>query len=541
MNAFAGSDLSGTGVASPASCAFRSLTAGLASAQSASLQSVVAIDANPGNFAVFDSADGETFPIQIPAGVSLTTDVELAGNSPGVSLQFYFIDFDSPSATSAVELSAGSSIAGFTIKSVTTGNPAAAGVSCGVNGTASVADSLLEGPEDGGPSAVITNPGVDVNGQCSLSLSNVTVQNYGGPGVAIADLASAAIDGGTIVDNGWGEPLDGGCTGDGVYMDSTASLSIQNTSLAGNSDYGLHAESGTVNGANVTILGVPVSPAPNFGNVFGGIGMGNLYAPCTSNSSATVTLTNVTVDGVTQDDYDGVDVSGGQLSLLGNVEITRHGSYGLYLVGGTVYLENPTVEKNWSSGLVNIYTNGGAASLTVDGGVIGPNDQGKFGAAEVVFDDLGMGNLTLNGTTVQNNPAPESSANGQSWGINLSGPGAYVLTDCDITGNWGAGLHLAGQTDNLVFTGNRVHANSLLGGGNQVFVEGGLAWNLSGPPGCSGGQNSFYDYATGFVGIAVDGGKVVANNDSWQDPTPVSGVDYYGSVTAPTGSCGDAG
>jgi hypothetical protein len=86
------------------------------------------------------------------------------------------------------------------------------------------------------------------------------------------------------------------------------------------------------------------------------------------------------------------------------------------------------------------------------------------------------------------------------------------------------------------FSGNRIHDNA----GDQVFVGGGN-WDLSGS-GCDGGQNAFYDYTPGFVGLAVDGGKVIANDDSWQDSSPSAGVDYSATgVVTPTSFCGDAG
>jgi hypothetical protein len=488
------------------------------------------LGADPGNAAIFDSPNGETFPLQIPTGVTLSTDIEASGGS--TSSEAYEIEFDSPSAASAVVLSTGSSIVGFTVQTLPIGNAAAVAVSCGTPGSSSVADSLLQGPENGSnQSLVLSNPGVEVTGQCSLSLSNVTVQDYGGAGVSLANAASAAIDGGSILNNGWGE-TDGGCTGDGIHMESTGALSIDNTTIAGSYWYGLHAQSGTVTGTNVSILGIPATGA-NFGYAFGGLGLGDFYF-CSTNSSARVTLTNVEINGLGSDDYDGVDLVGGTLALLGDVSITRHGYFGVDVFSGTAYLENPTIKSNWGSGVRNDSLGVTAPTLTLDGGTIGPDDVSATGFSELVFSNTGAGNLALIGTTVQDNP---HLTKGDAWGVDLGGPGAYSLTNCDIVGNGGTGLHLNGTSNDLkVFSGNRIHDN----GGDQILVSGG-SWNLSAPAGCDGGQNAIYGYQTGYVGLAVDAGKATANDDSWQNPTPVAGVDYYGSLTTPAASCGDAG
>jgi hypothetical protein len=243
-----------------------------------------------------------------------------------------------------------------------------------------------------------------------------------------------------------------------------------------------------------------------------------------------VTLTNAAIDGQGRDINDGVDVVGGQLALLGGVSIKSHGYHGVYVLGGAIYLENPTIANNWASGLRN--DDGGTASLTVDGGVIGPdNGESAKGAtwSEVAMREAAE--LTLIGTTVHDNPAT-----GSSWGIELVGTGGYSLTNCDITGNAGGGIHFGGPNPATLtaFSGNKIHGN----GGNQVFVSTGK-WDLNGAGGCDGGENEIYCYASGYVGLAVDGGAaiVTASDDAWQDATPATGTDYWGIALPPTGSC----
>jgi hypothetical protein len=540
VNAFGGSDMTGTGVASPPQCALRTLTNALAIAGSAGIPSVMAVGANSATSAVFSSAAGETFPLVIPAGVTLTTDQEAFGNLASASV--YAIDFDDPTAPSMVDLSPASSIAGFAIECAASGNESADGVYCNA-GSVAVADCVIQGR------GTVPNAGAGcaVTDACNASLSDVTVQGFPGRGVALSGSSSAAIDGGTIGNNGWG---DVACSGDSIYMASDGGLSIQNVTLAGNQDHGLQALSGTVTGSNVTIQGAGSSLGTQaFGIGLGTIAISGSTIPAGCNvegpaSSAMVTLADVTITGVgigTRGQGQGIEVNavdGGNLTLLGTVVIADGGGPAVDLQNGTVYLENPTVSLNGASGLNNNTAPGGACTLTVDGGVVGPDGQDLLGHAEVSFQaDCG---LVLNGTTVQDSPAGTS---GSSVGVNLVGSGRYSLTNCDIRGNSGNGLNLAAGGGGMfvAFSGNRIHGN----GGNQVYVANGV-WHLGSDAGCDGAQNQIYCYSQSLLGLFVDAGQVNANNVSWENATPVAGVDYSGpgnvtaaSACAPT-SC-DAG
>jgi hypothetical protein len=87
------------------------------------------------------------------------------------------------------------------------------------------------------------------------------------------------------------------------------------------------------------------------------------------------------------------------------------------------------------------------------------------------------------------------------------------------------------------FTGNFIRRNR----GQQVAVGGDVftmaQWNLSGPPDCSA-PNRFcgYDWTAGRYGLAVGAAGVDARYNSWINPDPEVGKDYYvlptGSVTA---------
>ncbi|MHB8420771.1 MAG: right-handed parallel beta-helix repeat-containing protein [Myxococcales bacterium] len=497
VNQAYGSDTLGTGVSVPPTCAFHTLTRALAVAADAGN---LYVEASGG-----DSIFGidETFPMEIPAGVVLTTDTT-------ATYQILMNDVAAENAPAAVEMGPGSTLEGFTVQ---TGFPNADGIDCDA-GAPSITNCVVLGPDtDAGPGV-----GIHVtSGQAFLN--GVTVQGFGGSGLFLdGPEASASVDGGTFAANGFG----GGCNGDGILMKGSA-LQLDNVTVAGNYRHGLDAREGTVSGANVIALGDAGTGAglQGAGITLGAIDSSNCGAP----SSAQVTLTGVTIQG---NDNSGVEVNGGTLALLAPVAISGNGN-GVQVESGETYLENPIVDGNGSSGLRNDgFTRNDAAndggSLVVDGGIIGPDDMGGKltgkSYPEIAFH--AGASLTLEGTTVQQSPDGD--------GVYLSGSGSYALTGCDITGNAGNGLVLAGG--NLTtFTGNRLHAN----GKYQILVAGNpggknTEWALSGQPGCDGGQNEIYCYADGGnVGLEISTFAAIADSNAWEDARPLQGTDYSGS------------
>jgi hypothetical protein len=519
----AGDDVKGTGVETPATCNFRTLTHGLYVAlnpQHGSVFSTVeARGAGEFNPAVFDVDAGEVFPLELPAGIALTTDLDVAGQG-SVSQTAYRIDDDAvPPLTDAGipdaavllvnPLGANASLSGFTVADET---GFADGVDCyytmSIANCTFIEDSATLGFGDG----------FYAGGGCAASLSNVTINGFYSQGLEVAVGSFVAIDGGTLSNNGLTNT--GNCHGDGIYV-ANGTLDMQNVALNSNNLHGLSATKGTITGMNVFIDGGAFC---NVGIAIGEDGSGN----CNEAASARVTLTNVVVDSSLGDGVHVYGSTSGKLELLGSVRITNNGGHGLNLVGGNVYLDNPRVSGNWSLGLYSPYDAGG--NLTVDGGTIGPDNRELGTVSEVSIK--GNATFRLHGTTVQDNP--------KSDGVFLGGNGSYVLSGCDIHGNSGNGVALAGGTLGE-FTGNRIHGN----GKNQVNVtgpqDGGAPWDLSGAD-CDGGQNAFYCYpvsdAGPYVGIEVsDGGSVIANDDSWEHAAPQANSDYVGDVVVSGGAC----
>jgi hypothetical protein len=155
---------------------------------------------------------------------------------------------------------------------------------------------------------------------------------------------------------------------------------------------------------------------------------------------------------------------------------------------------------------------------------------GNTGACEILFE--GPANLTLLGTTVQNDPAGDGGGRLGSCGVALQGGGQYAMSNCDITGNGGPGLRLGGVGGSMhPFNGNRIHSN----GGDQIVAQNGTTWDLDSFT-CDGGQNQVYCYAAGHVGVVADGGGLVAAGYwSWENASPTLGTDYYGNVLLTVG------
>ncbi|HUB05912.1 MAG TPA: right-handed parallel beta-helix repeat-containing protein [Myxococcales bacterium] len=501
VNQAAGSDATGTGVASPARCAYQTLTKGLTEAARGGYTFVVAEGASATGPVLFNSRTGESFPLQVPPGVTLSTDLELA-SQPANSQLAYTIDDDAASVAMVDLTAPGAAISGFTV--VNHSGVGLEGLTCSDDGGVSLTDCTLLGSDAGGD-------GVNALGACDLALTNLTIEGFGATG--IYSHTATTIDGGTIEGNGW---TSGNTDVGGIWV-AGGSLWLQNVTLGGNYFYGLQASAGTVTGQNVTFTGGPAGPDGGAQPV--GLGLGVLVSayPGSKNtlSTAAVTLTNVSVLGSAQD---GIDLDTGTLNLLGSVAISGNGGHGLLDLGATVYLEDPVISGNGFSGVHSPLLAGG---LVIDGGVIGPDDtSGNW--AELTFG--GSASVSLNGVTVQDNS--------QGVGVHMAGTGKLSMVDCDVTANSRGGVYLVSGTL-TAFTGNRVHGNGV----DQIYVSGGSgSWNL-GAGGCTRDSNQIYCYAPGHVGLGVDAGAAVtAANDSWENATPQAGTDYTGNVMV-NGSC----
>jgi hypothetical protein len=232
-DAFAGSAASATpqptGVESPAACRFRSLTDALSAAEAAagSGRAVRAGGWSSGPPMVFSEANGEVFPIGVPAGVALAA----AEATPG----HYVIQPASPvpssgGASPVVALGDGASLAGIVVRPGQASSASdAVLLACSGSGgaTARVTGVTLEGTPSGS-SVPSVDDGVHVSGACSVELSGVEVAGFARAGLRLqpTGLGSVAVANGSIR----------GCADTGLVVEAGAlsSVHIAGQEITGN-------------------------------------------------------------------------------------------------------------------------------------------------------------------------------------------------------------------------------------------------------------------------------------------------------------------
>ncbi len=172
VNPITGSDQTGTGVT--AACALKTLTQALVAAMS-SFATIEAIGGSATTPAVFNSDGGESFPLNVPSGVTLSTELWEQGDTAG-SAAAYQIQLDS-SASEVLYMDHGG-LQGFTVEIARSGNAHADGLRCDdVNaGLFDAEDCVFLGP--GGGSGIVPGNGLRELGGCGASLTNVTVQQF---------------------------------------------------------------------------------------------------------------------------------------------------------------------------------------------------------------------------------------------------------------------------------------------------------------------------------------------------------------------------
>jgi len=218
-----------TGVQDPAACRYRSLADALAAAGAAagSGRSVRAGGWSSGPPMVFSEANGEVFPIRVPAGVALAAAEATPGN--------YVIQPASPvpssgGASPVVALEDGGSFAGFVVRP---GQAASASdavlLACSEGGgaTARVTAVILEGTPSGA-SVPSVDDGVHLAGACSAELSGVDAAGFARAGVRAEPTGSASV---AVLD---GSIRGCGDTGLVVAASALASVRVSRQEITGN-------------------------------------------------------------------------------------------------------------------------------------------------------------------------------------------------------------------------------------------------------------------------------------------------------------------
>jgi len=580
-----------TGLLNPPQCRFNSLTRALsASSTGVSGGSVLAVGAPQGSAMVFSGTpDGfETFPLQVPPGVTLGT-VETLPVTGG-----YIISATSSTAARAITLRSGSRIEKFAVFTAL-GNPSGtASIACD-SGAVSI-DHVTLG--QAGATAVTTT-GILVDGSCSATIINTTVSGsttdgvvvqQSGPGAAAttitvgsitssgrglratggqvnlngvsitdcplggilaADTSSATlvINGGIIADNGNTQPGRAG-----ISWASSGGLSLTGTTVSGNGAAGIQV------GSNVrVVLGAGTTVSRNglltqAGGLAASSGVINATgATFQNNLGPGVALS--AVNGGTAPSFNGA-----ALTVAGNT------TQGLSATGGSlITLTGSNFRNNAAQGLL---VSNSAANVTVTGGAITGNGAGSAPVQPGVM--LVEGILTLQGDPT----AAIRVEDNAGYGVHVAN-GAITIAQAMVAGNGNTGVVMqpapgagfaspvlsmrqttitrnsVGVTGTDAVGGFLVDSNGAISGGNfsnnNIFGNGGHqvgflrppsganSWNIS--SGVCGSNNIIHGYTPGYyglisraAGLAVFFG-VNASFTSWANGIPQLNQDY--SVSAP--------
>ena len=172
-----------------------------------------------------------------------------------------------------------------------------------------------------------------------------------------------------------------------------------------------------------------------------------------------------------------IRVSGGKLTLGGNITITGADDGAVEITGGEFVMETgSTLSGNGvfpGNTIPPVYIDGGAVcvrggTFTMNGGTISNNDAASGGGVSVR-----AGSFTMSGTDakIQGNEASQSGGGG----VQVDG-GTFTMTDGTISGNtaWksaGGGVYVSGG--NVSVSGDSIDNNNAETAGGGVYVAGG--------------------------------------------------------------------
>ncbi|HUB06430.1 MAG TPA: right-handed parallel beta-helix repeat-containing protein, partial [Myxococcales bacterium] len=404
-----------TGLQSPAQCSFGTLTNALAVAGGAGgAQTVEAEGTPPATFTKQATGNSETFPITVPAGVTLTT------TDPTPNPVDFVVSFDDTAAPHAVILGgAGAAIQGFTIANAG-GNAAADALSC-TTGAVTVNAVDVDGQAHGSLSRLST--GFTVGGTCAVTANDLQVSDTAAQGLALTGTGTSAFG-------------------------ATAGLQVfQND------------------------VGIAITGSGHFtftnATVESGSGAGVIINPGTG-APPTVTF----VDGLVTDNAgDGIDLVLGSLTLDGT-GVTVNGLNGLNVTGGTVTIAPDSAGANASfddNGLNNAVS----AGLNVAGGTVtatGADVSGNMGSGVSV---TGGTSVTLTGVTLGNDAAGATYAGNGFDGLYVLAPATTTVNVhgalISVNGARGVELATGNQASNLATVNID---NGTLAGGTIITANG---------------------------------------------------------------------
>ncbi|MDX6587837.1 MAG: hypothetical protein QOI31_2310 [Solirubrobacterales bacterium] len=219
-----------TGVSKPAECTFPTLSAALKKANRVE-GTVIAKGYKPGKTAVFDKEPA--FPLVVGNRTTLTTYDD---PDPNRSIKAGHYAVSNFSGSPTLDLGEGSVVHDFTLLDDSK-KSADASIVCDQSGV-DLADLKLDGKGKKG-TRIVT--GIEMESECSAKVTNVEIEGFAGDGIVIG--GEATLDAVTVEGNG----------GNGVVVDTTNAVSINNPHFVQNANHGLMVE-GT-GAASLTVTG----------------------------------------------------------------------------------------------------------------------------------------------------------------------------------------------------------------------------------------------------------------------------------------------
>jgi hypothetical protein len=498
------------GANTPAACRYKTITKALGAVTSTRRRVVATTAAPPATFS------SETFPLVLPANVTLDT----ADGTPTPAN--YTIDFDSATATSAITMSDGSILEGFTVRAAN-GNAAADTISCNA-GAVTVRSCVLVGAASAS-AAVKPATGIAIDSgnasACTGTLTSLTIRNFK-TGVAVDTTSGTAV---TLTDTTLRDNGISTTSGAGLLIAAgkvTATRLTINKSATGTASWGAIVNGTSAVVPSLTATDLTIADVTRAGLYLqAGAGMA---APV-----ATLTAGDIRAGGA------GAHVQTGSLALNGT-NIHGGGTDGLLVEGGaTTVLAGSKLDSNARDGvrvLAGTVTIGAAGGTAVS---IASNT----GAGLSLLGDSGNVTASLTNAAVHDNHDQGlliRQGTGLTTAVTLEGNDVYANNSS--AGRAVGGILFATSSTLTSFAGNKVHGNAGDEIGFDAQPNGGDTWDLSGPAACTS-PNQIYCYtAAGGTSVGLRildtapmNTKVKAGSTSWSNLVPAKGVDFEYDMT----------
>ncbi len=483
-----------TGVVTPAACRFKTL----AHAFGVVVSGGKVIATGHSSAQVQFTEPGESFPITVPANVTLTTS-----DSP-LTTTNYALVFNDAAATDAVILSAGATLSGFSVVD-NGGNSAARAIAC-ASGAATLDTDLVNGLNGVSGGTNLTT-GVEVSGSCALTTSGVTVENFTSAGVSLDQTTDAGTPAITTTNGAVGPNGK-----DGLVVNAGAAT-LTGTHFDGNGATNSVSSGIALNGGTLTASSITASKNQGTGVYVGAAA-----------TSASLTGATASING-----YDGLLAQGGTIALA-TVTANANGHDGLDVTGGSVTDTGGVYGASGAGNTADGVALTESAALSFTGSGTSASGNGANGVNLLPGNGTPVAaTVALHGVTLSGNVA-----RGLYLEAGLATPATGGTTMVTVDGTGGATSVGGNGTGNTKMAGVRVASGSLTmsgASGAPVTISGNGAAGVR----ITYGSNSDFQ-ATTLSGVTVGGAAASAANavgidiNSGGSPIEVNGCTIEGNA-----------